>query len=348
MKSFLLKLKIFILPCAKNNYRPTVLENRFLVCYLLVLIFLKIFFVSFLVCFPKTNFFADISKSFLFELTNNDRERLGLDSLKQNDLLSKAAYLKAEDMLENGYFSHESPSGVTPWYWIEEVGYDYKTAGENLGIGFLDSEEIYQAWYDSVLHQKNLLNAKYNEIGIAVLRGNFQGNETTVVVQLFGSQKKEISSQESSIVEESTKEDDKDEKIVKLDTEEELIEQEVAGQEMAKKEPEKEVLSEESSKEELPFENYKDDLENKTKGSLIGFSKFMAKDYNDFIQKLIFYSLCLITFLLMVNAIVKFDIQHRDLVFKAAGFSIILIAFGLLNKEFIIQNLPHALLLNIF
>ncbi len=329
MKSFLANIKIFFLPCRENNYRPTILGNKFLVSYLLILIFLKVFFVSFLVCFPKTNFFADISKSFLFELTNEDRKELSLNSLERNELLDRAALLKAQDMIENNYFSHVSPSGVTPWHWIKEVGYDYEAAGENLGIGFLDSEEIYQAWYDSVLHQKNLLNAKYDEMGIAILRGDFQGNETTVVVQLFGSRKKE-----DAFVNAPEPEDSQEEKIVQVEENKE---------ETPERESEKNVLSE--TEEKIIPEGYV--LEDE-KWFLAGFSDFMVKKYNDIVHKIIFYSLSLIVFLLTINIIVKFDIEHRDLVFKVAGFSVILIAFSFLNKEFIVDSIPHALILNLF
>lgn len=325
MKSLINNIKIFFLPCKENNYRATITGNKFLVSYLLFLIFLKISFVSFLVCFPKTDFFADVSKAFLFELTNEDREELSLNSLKRSELLDRAARLKAEDMLENDYFSHVSPSGVTPWYWIDKVGYQYESAGENLGIGFLDSEEIYQAWYDSVLHQKNLLNAKYEEMGIAVLRGEFQGNNTTVVVQLFGSRKKTDSPVE----------------VANADISEEEIsspEEEGIGEET-----EKEVLSE--TEEKVIPEGY---LSENGGGSLTGLSGFMVEKYDDMVRKIILYSLSLIVFLLIINLIVKFDIEHRDLIFKAAGFSAILIAFGFLNKELIIESIPHALLLNVF
>jgi hypothetical protein len=162
-------------------------------------------------------------------------------------------------------------------------------------------------------------------MGIAILRGDFQGRETTVVVQLFGSQK-----EKSFVFLEETEE-------VVLEPEKEETEKEES-----KEEEEKVVLSEqEDLTEEFSFQE-------KNQGVVSGISNFIVKDYNRLVQKIIFYSLCLITFLLVINLIVKFDIEHRDLVFKAAGFSVVLIVFSLFNKEFILDAIPHALLLNFF
>jgi cytochrome c oxidase subunit IV len=90
-------------------------------------------------------------------------------------------------MLANGYFAHSSPTGITPWYWFKNVGYSYKAAGENLAVGFIDSKEVVDAWIDSPSHRANLFSSNFQEIGIAVLTGEFNGQETTLVVQSFGS-----------------------------------------------------------------------------------------------------------------------------------------------------------------
>jgi len=181
-----LKLKLIFVPTRENNFRPKFLTSRVLLYCLLILFILKIITVPFLIYFPKSALFGDISKIALIKILNHDREEAGIGPLKENTVLNNAAVLKAKDMLAKDYFSHQSPEGVDPWHWFKIAGYNYKIAGENLAIGFLDSGEVNQAWLDSPSHKANLLNSNYKDVGIAVLTGDFQGNETTVVVQLFG------------------------------------------------------------------------------------------------------------------------------------------------------------------
>lgn len=96
-------------------------------------------------------------------------------------------------MVQNGYFSHESPSGLTPWFWLDKVGYDYEYAGENLAVNFTNSEDVSNAWMNSPLHRANILSENYKEIGMAMHDGVYENKDTIFVVQMFGSQvEKEI------------------------------------------------------------------------------------------------------------------------------------------------------------
>jgi hypothetical protein len=130
--------------------------------------------------------FSDVSRAVLLTLTNQKRSNNGIPSLKEDSKLNKAAYLKAKDMLYYDYFAHRSPSGKTPWYWLDRVGYNYQYAGENLAMDFIESKELFQAWYASSTHKANIINPKFKDIGMAVVSGNFKGRKTTVVVQYFG------------------------------------------------------------------------------------------------------------------------------------------------------------------
>lgn len=179
-------IKNSFIPCKDNGYTSKLLESKLLVYFVIVIFIAKIITVSFFIPFPKNIFFADITKIDLINLLNQDRQKLGLNPLTQNNTLDKAAYLKGEDMIQNSYFSHQSPEGITPWFWFLQAGYDYKYAGENLAIGFVDSKNVYDAWLNSPSHKENLLNPNYKEIGTAVLQ-NFGNNNATIVVQLFGS-----------------------------------------------------------------------------------------------------------------------------------------------------------------
>ncbi|EKE19163.1 MAG: hypothetical protein ACD_9C00115G0005 [uncultured bacterium] len=129
---------------------------------------------------------SDITADMVIKLTNKAREKANVAVLAKNELLEKAAGNKAQDMIDNDYFAHVSPQGKTPWYWIEDSGFDYRYAGENLAINFTSAEEEQKAWMDSPLHQKNILNADYEEIGVAVKEGVIDGKRTIVTVQEFG------------------------------------------------------------------------------------------------------------------------------------------------------------------
>jgi hypothetical protein len=90
------------------------------------------------------------------------------------------------DMLNENYFAHTSPDGITPWYWISKAGYKYVAAGENLAKGFTESEYVHEAWMSSPSHKANILNSTYQDVGIAVVEGTINGEKTTIAVQFFG------------------------------------------------------------------------------------------------------------------------------------------------------------------
>ncbi|HRY28101.1 MAG TPA: CAP domain-containing protein [Candidatus Moranbacteria bacterium] len=131
---------------------------------------------------------SDITSNMVILLVNKARSATNVTALKKNDLLQQAAEEKAQDMINNNYFAHVSPQKKSPWYWIEKNEYDYTYAGENLAINFTNSEDQQEAWMESPLHKKNILNPNYDEIGVAVKQGIVEGKETTVVVQMFGAQ----------------------------------------------------------------------------------------------------------------------------------------------------------------
>jgi len=124
--------------------------------------------------------------STLLELTNFSRVENGTHQLKFNDKLSEAAKAKAEDMFEHNYFEHNSPTGITPWDWINGAGYSYQHAGENIAIDFKSIENAHKALMESPLHKENIISPKYDEIGIAIVKGEFDNEQTIIIVEMFG------------------------------------------------------------------------------------------------------------------------------------------------------------------
>lgn len=120
------------------------------------------------------------------DATNSARADEGKSPLIRSATLGEAARLKAEDMAQNNYFAHWSPTGVSPWYWFNQVGYTYKHAGENLAVHFTDSSAVVDAWLQSPTHRENIMSGQYTEIGIGTAKGEYEGYDTVFVVQMFG------------------------------------------------------------------------------------------------------------------------------------------------------------------
>lgn len=123
----------------------------------------------------------------IIKLTNIYRQEAGLKPLLINPRLTQAAINKANDIITNQYFSHTSPEGKRFSDWIKEVNYSYFYSGENLAIDFTSAEDAFSAWLKSDKHRQNIERSEFQEIGVASISGKFNGRQTTVIVQLFGS-----------------------------------------------------------------------------------------------------------------------------------------------------------------
>jgi hypothetical protein len=186
-------LKDFILPHKGNGYKPLALTvGGVAVALALVVLVQSVYLLGSHFALSNPNFLASVLPSVVTMLTNEDRVANNLAVLIPDDLLTQAAQLKAEDMAEKGYFSHVSPEGKTPWYWLDQVKYPYSYAGENLAVDFNDSKEVEEAWMASPTHRANSVKPQYTHIGIGVARGVFEGNETTFVVQFFATPKQGV------------------------------------------------------------------------------------------------------------------------------------------------------------
>lgn len=175
------------IPHARNNYHPHAISHRMLALLSLLLMTVKIAGISLVVLSPANITEASaITSATVISLANSARKEGGLTELTGNSLLAKAAQSKADDMLAKQYFSHNTPSGETPWTFIKAAGYSYITAGENLAIDFTEAESIQTAWMNSPGHRANIMNKSFQEIGIGIAKGMYNGHQTTIVVQMFG------------------------------------------------------------------------------------------------------------------------------------------------------------------
>lgn len=128
-----------------------------------------------------------LSSQKVFTETNIQRNINGLSPLLRNETLDRAATAKANDMLKNQYFEHNSLTGLTPANLVKGFGYEYIITGENLILGNFESEaQAVQSWMNSPGHRANILNKRYAEIGIAFVKGVYKGEIVWIGVQEFG------------------------------------------------------------------------------------------------------------------------------------------------------------------
>lgn len=187
MKHIIDSIHHLFVPRHTNNFKSKLIHHDFLTIYLAFSIVLT----AGVAHIQNTQgsilgFATDITPQKLLELTNRERSKEGLSELVYNEKLAEAAQKKAENMFEKDYWAHYGPDGETPWEFILGTGYQYEFAGENLAKNFLFSDGVVDAWMDSPTHRDNILRKEYTDIGFAVVNGILNGEETTLVVQMFG------------------------------------------------------------------------------------------------------------------------------------------------------------------
>ena len=117
-------------------------------------------------------------------LVNTERAKQGLTALKSDSKLAEIAQKKAEDMAENLYFSHTSPTYGSAFDMLKAAGYSYKTAGENIAMGQKSAASVMDGWMNSSGHRANILNTSYEKIGVGYAVSQ---DGTPYWVQIFAS-----------------------------------------------------------------------------------------------------------------------------------------------------------------
>lgn len=117
----------------------------------------------------------------IFDLINKQRTNNGLSALKVDSEVQRVARIKAQDMVDNNYFSHNSPTYGSPFDMLKSFKVSYKTAGENIAGNSSNSGAV-NAWMNSSGHKANILNSNFNYTGIGVVSSSKYGK---VYVQMF-------------------------------------------------------------------------------------------------------------------------------------------------------------------
>lgn len=117
----------------------------------------------------------------VFDLINKQRTNNGLAALKNDSEVQRVARIKAQDMVDNNYFSHTSPTYGSPFDMLKSFKISYKTAGENIAGNSSNSSAV-TTWMNSSGHKANILNSNFNYTGIGVVSSPKYGK---MYVQLF-------------------------------------------------------------------------------------------------------------------------------------------------------------------
>lgn len=146
--------------------------------YLFIVIFLALFTLI-----PRYSFAIDAIK--LIAEVNNERVESGLIPLNQESRLSNAALQKAISLTKIQSLIHTKSQEGVAWSFINDSGYFYEIAGENLAVNFQNEAEIISHWMNSQSHRANILRSDFTDVGVAITQGKYDGKTADYVVMYF-------------------------------------------------------------------------------------------------------------------------------------------------------------------
>ncbi len=104
----------------------------------------------------------------VLQLVNQERSKRGLKKLKLHTKLSKAAKIRAKELLKE--FSHTRPNGDDCFSVFDEIGLSYRACGENIAAGQGTPKSVVNAWMASSGHRANILSEEYTYMGLGFCR----------------------------------------------------------------------------------------------------------------------------------------------------------------------------------
>ncbi|MGO0059228.1 CAP domain-containing protein [Brevibacillus fluminis] len=125
------------------------------------------------------------SDNAVLSLVNSERSKAGLSPLTLNKQLSDVARTKAQDMRDQNYFDHTSPTYGSPADMIKRFNIPFQAMGENIAAGQQTPAEVMQGWMNSEGHRRNILDPQFTQMGIGSVQGGQMG---TYWSQMFISQ----------------------------------------------------------------------------------------------------------------------------------------------------------------
>src|SRR5207237_1385190 len=113
------------------------------------------------------------SEQQIFQLANQARKGAGAEPLQWNEHAAEAARTHAKMMAEKQTLSHQFGEEPTLRERMAATGLRFDSVAENVADEE-STDEVHQALMNSPPHRLNLLNPKYNSVGIGVAKNGRQ------------------------------------------------------------------------------------------------------------------------------------------------------------------------------
>lgn len=117
----------------------------------------------------------------MVRLLNQERQKNSLPTLKVDPELTRVARIKSQDMVDNDYFSHYSPTYGSPFDMLKQFNIEYLHAGENIALN-TSVDKAHTALMGSSGHRQNILNQNFTYVGIGVKR---KDRRSFIYTQIF-------------------------------------------------------------------------------------------------------------------------------------------------------------------
>jgi uncharacterized protein YkwD len=111
----------------------------------------------------------------VLRLVNIERTKEGVPELAALPELTESAQLKAQDLLDNNYFAHESPTYGSEHEMIKSFVPGATYTGENIALGQSTPGIVVNHWMNSDGHRENILNENFTHIGVGAIHGEGGG-----------------------------------------------------------------------------------------------------------------------------------------------------------------------------
>ncbi|MDL5031482.1 CAP domain-containing protein [Pelomonas sp. APW6] len=95
-----------------------------------------------------------------------------VSAIRWSTALAQAAQRHSQDMVDRNFFDHTGSDGSNAGQRISAAGYRWSSWGENIAAGQSSAESVVQAWMNSEGHCRNIMNARYVDMGLACVRAN--------------------------------------------------------------------------------------------------------------------------------------------------------------------------------
>lgn len=117
---------------------------------------------------PQPSGSASYNKEFadkVIELVNAARAKEGLSPLTKDTTLTNLSNIRSKETAT--LFSHQRPDGTSWSMVLKQNNVSYTSAAENIAAGQNTPEAVVKEWMNSPSHRANIMNSKYNKIGVS-------------------------------------------------------------------------------------------------------------------------------------------------------------------------------------